>query len=161
MNATQSNGTHGIASALRSTSSSVSLFILRMLVGLPLLFFGILHFMKLATFSHILIASGIPMVEFNKFAAPAIECLAGILLIPGWYTRLGGVLAIFTMGPAIFGTVAIQKLTSENLPPGLDTIPQVPPLSIPIALLIVGVLLTFFGGGRFSLDRKNTVRHPC
>jgi len=88
-----------------------------------------------------------------------VEVLAGVLLLPGWFTRLGGVLAVFAMAPAIYGTLAIDALTFENLPPGLEAIPQVPPLFVPIALLLFGVLLAFYGGGGFSLDRKRTMRH--
>ena len=159
MNDTHSSGSSGNVFSLRKTSDSKLLFLLRLLVGLPLLFFGILHFIKLAAFTNILIASGMPFVEFNTFAAPVVEVLAGVLLLPGWFTRLGGVLAVFAMAPAIYGTLAIDALTLKNLPPGLEAIPQVPPLFVPIALLLFGVLLAFYGGGGFSLDRKRTMRH--
>ena len=159
MNDTHSSGSSCIVFSLRKTSNSKLLLIFRLLVGLPLLFFGILHFIKLAAFTNILIASGMPFVEFNTFAAPVVEVLAGVLLLPGWFTRLGGVLAMFAMAPAIYGTLAIDALTLENLPPGLEAIPQVPPLFVPIALLLFGVLLAFYGGGGFSLDRKRTMRH--
>jgi len=161
MSGTNSSGSSGNVFSLRKTSDSKLLFLLRLLVGLPLLFFGILHFIKLAAFTNILIASGLPFVEFNTFAAPVVEVVAGVLLIPGWFTRLGGVLAMFTMGPAIYGTLAIDALTLENLPPGLEAIPQVPPLVVPIALLLFGVLLAFYGGGGHSLDRRLTTRHDC
>ena len=159
MSGTNSSGSSGNVFSLRKTSDSKLLFLLRLLVGLPLLFFGILHFIKLAAFTNILIASGMPFVEFNTFAAPVVEVLAGVLLLPGWFTRLGGVLAVFAMAPAIYGTLAIDALTLKNLPPGLEAIPQVPPLFVPIALLLFGVLLAFYGGGGFSLDRKRTMRH--
>jgi uncharacterized membrane protein YphA (DoxX/SURF4 family) len=135
--------------------------VLRLVAGLPLLFFGILHFIKLTAFAEILIASGLPFVEFNKFAAPTLEVLAGLFLIPGFLSRLGGLLAVLTMGPAIYGTFAIHALTSDHLPSGLETIPQVPPLAVPIVILLIGVLLAFYGGGGLSLDRKLSTRHDC
>ena len=159
MNATHSSGSSCIVFTLRKTFNSKFLLILRLLVGLPLLFFGILHFIKLAAFTNILIASGMPFVEFNTFAAPMVEVLAGGLLIPGCFTRLGGVLAVFAMAPAIYGTQAIDALTLKNLPPGLEAIPQVPPLFVPIVLLLFGVLLAFYGGGGFSLDCKFMMQH--
>ena len=146
---------------LLKTSDAKFLFVLRLVAGLPLLFFGILHFIKLAAFAEILIASGLPFVEFNKFAAPALELLAGLLLIPGLLTRLGGVLAVFTMGPAIYGTFAIHALTPDHLPPGLEIIPQLPPLAVPIVILLIGLLLAILGGGGLSLDRKLSTRHDC
>lgn len=146
---------------LLKTSDAKLLLVLRLVAGLPLLFFGILHFIKLTAFAEILIASGLPFVEFNKFAAPALEVLAGLFLIPGFLSRLGGVLAVLTMGPAIYGTFAIHALTPDHLPPGLEKIPQVPPLAVPIVILLIGVLLAFYGGGGLSLDRKLSTRHDC
>ena len=146
---------------LLKTSDAKLLLVLRLVAGLPLLFFGILHFIKLTAFAEILIASGLPFVEFNKFAAPTLEVLAGLLLIPGFLSRLGGLLAVLTMGPAIYGTFAIHALTPDHLPPGLEQIPQVPPLAVPIVILLIGLLLAILGGGGLSLDRKLSTRHDC
>lgn len=143
-------------SCLLRTSDAKFLFVLRLVAALPLLFFGVLHFIKPTAFAEILIASGVPFVESNKFAAPALEVLAGLLLIAGFFTRLGGVLAVFTMGPAIYGTFAIHALTPDHLPPGLAKIPQVPPLVVPIVILLIGLLLAILGGGGYSVDHKLT-----
>ena len=140
----------------RKTSDSKLLLVLRVLAGLVLLFFGVLHFVKMDAFADIMLASGLPLVGFNTLAAPVVEVLGGLLLIPGWYSRVGGLLAVFAMGPAIYATLHIHSLSPDKLPEGLEAIPTVPPLPLPIVTLVIGLVVVFAGGGAKSKDLAAT-----
>ena len=61
--------------ALTKTTDHKALIVPRILAGVPLLGFGVLHFIKPDHFRDILIASDIPMVELNMYAAPAAEAI--------------------------------------------------------------------------------------
>ena len=93
------------------------------------------------------------MVELNVWAASATELLAGILLLTGLFTRVGGLLGIATMVPAIIATLTIAGLNPENLPGGLTEIPFVPPLPLPIVTMVTSLIALIVGGGKFSVDK--------
>jgi uncharacterized membrane protein YphA (DoxX/SURF4 family) len=84
-------------SAITKTTNNKITIVPRVLAGLPLLGFGVLHFVKPGHFRDILLASDIPMVELNVYAAPVAEVLGGLLLLLGLYARVGGLLGIATM----------------------------------------------------------------
>jgi len=50
-----------------------------------------MHLADPESFRQILEASGLPFVELNLIAAPLTEVVAGLLLITGYYARMGGV----------------------------------------------------------------------
>lgn len=103
----------------------------RLVAGLPLLFFGVKHFLDPDPFRAILIASSLPMVDVNLIAAPLAECAAAALMLSGFFARLGGVLGIATMLPAIYATLTLKGLDPAHLPAGLTQVPFVPPCRCP------------------------------
>lgn len=127
----------------------------RIIAGLPLVGFGVLHFVKPAGFQNILIASGIPLVELNVYAAPVAEVIGGVLLLFGFYARVGGVFGMATMLVAIYTTVVLSGMTVETLPGGLTEVPQVPPLLLPVMATIASLVVIILGGGTWSLDWRN------
>ena len=130
-----------------------------MLAGLPLLGFGVLHFVKPEHFREILVASEIPMIEINMLAAPAAEAIGGLLLLLGLYARVGGLLGIATMAVAIYTTVLLSGMTVADLPGGLTEIPKVPPLPLPVVITVASLVVVVLGGGAWSLDWKNQSEH--
>ena len=140
--------------ALRTTSHAKWPLLPRLLAGLPLLIFGALHFLNPAAFKDILIASGFPMVDLNAVAAPAAEIAAAVFLLLGWFARIGGILGVATMVPAIYATVILSSLDPANPPAGLAQVPQVPPLPVPILVLVCSLLVLWVGAGALSLDGK-------
>jgi len=122
-----------------------------LLAGLPLLGLGVKHFVDPGHMRDILIASDLPMVELSVFAAPAAEVLAGVLLLLGLYTRIGGLLGAGAMLPAIYSTDVLSKMTVDTLPEGLTEVPFVPPLPLPVMVLICSLIVIAFGGGAWSL----------
>jgi uncharacterized membrane protein YphA (DoxX/SURF4 family) len=143
--------THPIA----KTTDHKLVIIPRILAGLPLVGFGVLHFLKPEGFQNILVASGIPLVSLNMVIAPAAEVLAGVLLLLGLYARVGGALGITTMLVAIYSTVVLSSTTIETLPAGMMAVPHVPPLPLPVMIIVVSLVVVVLGGGTWSLDLKN------
>ncbi len=139
---------------LTKTSGYRVVIVPRVLAGLPLVGFGILHYLKPSHFQDILIASEIPMVELNVYAAPLFEVLGGVLLLLGLYARVGGLLGIATMGVAFYSTVVLSGMTVADLPEGLTEIPKVPPLPLPVMVAVTSLVVVILGGGAWSLDRR-------
>lgn len=142
-------------SNITKTSGYKFVIVPRLLAGLPLLGFGAMHFVQPEHFREILIASGIPMVEVNLYAAPVAITLGGVLLLLGFYARLGGLLGISSMVVAIYSTFVLANLTPDNLLGGLTEVPFVPPLPLPIVVTIASFVVVALGGGAWSLDWKN------
>ena len=141
---------------LQQTTSSVFPLIPRLIAGAVLTFFSIMHFRDPQHFRDILCAAGFPLVDLSVPAASAAELAAGLLLLSGFFTRIGGILGIATMVPAIIATIKLAQMTVEALPEGLTEIPMVPPLPLPIVVLVTSTVAFFLGGGRLSLDSKMT-----
>ncbi|MGE3808637.1 MAG: DoxX family membrane protein [Gemmataceae bacterium] len=131
---------------------SKAMILFRLVAGLPLLVLGAKHFIDPQHFKNILVASELPMPEVSAIAAPVAECLAGLLLLLGVFARLGGLLGIATMAPAIYSTIQLAKLDPNKLPAGLTEVPFVPPLPVPIAVLVCSLLVVLLGAGAWSVD---------
>ena len=144
---------------IQQTSDAWYPLIPRLIAGGILTFFSVMHFGNPGHFRDILTAAGIPMVDLNVYAATATEFVAGLLLLSGFYTRVGGFLGIATMLPAIYATIKLASLTPETLPAGLEAVPFVPPLPLPIVVTVASIAAIILGGGRFSVDRRMTA--PC
>jgi uncharacterized membrane protein YphA (DoxX/SURF4 family) len=141
--------------AITKTTGHKFVIVPRLLAGLPLLGFGLLHFFKPEHFREILVASEIPMIEINMVAAPAAETLGGILLLFGLFARVGGIFGIATMAVAIYTTIDLFGMAVADLPGGLTEIPAVPPLPLPVMITVASLVVVVLGGGAWSLDWKN------
>ena len=138
---------------LQQTTDKAFPIVPRLIAGGILTFFSLKHFSDPGHFANIMTAAGFPMVDLNVWAASATELIAGILLLSGFLTRLGGLLGIATMVPAIIATLTISGLDPENLPGGLTEVPFVPPLPLPIVTMVTSLIALVLGGGKFSLDK--------
>ena len=138
---------------LQQTTDKAFPIVPRLIAGGILTFFSLKHFSDPGHFANIMTAAGLPMVDLNVWAASATELIAGILLLSGFLTRLGGLLGIATMVPAIIATLTIAGLDPENLPGGLTEVPFVPPLPLPIVTMVTSLIALVLGGGKFSLDK--------
>jgi uncharacterized membrane protein YphA (DoxX/SURF4 family) len=137
---------------LQSTKDSKLLLIPRILAGGVLLSFSLKHFQDLGHFRDILTATGLPFVGLTVIAASATEFLAGLILLSGFLSRIGGLLGVFTMAPAIYSTLILMRMTVEELPSGMGSVPFVPPLPLPVVVFAASLLVVIFGGGRLSVD---------
>ena len=138
---------------LQQTTDKAFPIIPRLIAGGILTFFSLKHFSDPGHFANIMTAAGFPMVDLNVWAASATELIAGILLLSGLFTRVGGFLGIATMVPAVIATLTIAGLDPENLPGGLTEVPFVPPLPLPIVTMVTSLVALVLGGGKFSLDK--------
>ena len=129
---------------LRQTSSSKLLLVPRLIAGGPLVAFSAMHFLNPQPFREILTAAGVPLVDLNVVAASAAEMAAGVLLLSGFFARVGGVLGIATMVPAVLTTVKFMGMADH---------PFVPPLPLPVVVLLSSAVVVWLGAGAFSFDR--------
>lgn len=122
------------------------LIVPRLIAGLPLLILGAKHFIDPEHFRKVLEVSGLPgPIDVMVIAAPAAEVLAGVLLLLGLFARVGGLLGIATMAPAILSTVKIMNLDAADKP-------FVPPLPLPIVVLLCAAYVLVRGAGAWSID---------
>jgi uncharacterized membrane protein YphA (DoxX/SURF4 family) len=138
--------------ALQQTMPYRFMVVPRLVAGLPFLFFGVKHVLDPDPFRTILLASGLPMVELNVIAAPLAECVAAALLLSGFLARLGGLLSVATMLPAIYATLTLKGLDPAHLPAGLTQVPFVPPLPLPVVVLVGALAVVLSGGGAWGVD---------
>jgi uncharacterized membrane protein YphA (DoxX/SURF4 family) len=132
---------------LRQTTPRKIILLPRLLAGVPLVAFSTMHFMNPQHFREILTASGVPMVDVNVWVASSAEMLGGLLLLSGFYARVGGALGVGTMVPAILTTVRLASIPNA---------PKVPPLPLPIIVLLASAVVVVLGGGAWSGDvRRN------
>lgn len=136
---------------LRQTTANKRVAILRIAGGLPLLIFGVMHLADPESFRQILEASGLPFVELNLIAAPLTEVVAGLLLITGYYARMGGVLGGATMITAAYSTIVLARLGSG---------PEVPPMALPLTVLAISTYVLWRGAGAWSLDLHSDQAAP-
>ena len=130
---------------LRQTKRRKIMLLPRLLAGIPLVAFSAMHFMNPEHFRNILTAAGVPMVELNVWAASSSEMLGGLLLLTGFFARVGAILGIGTMAPAILATIRLA---------GLSSAPKVPPLPLPIVVLVASATVLLLGGGAWSADAR-------
>jgi uncharacterized membrane protein YphA (DoxX/SURF4 family) len=135
---------------LRSTTPRKIVLLPRVLAGIPLVAFGAMHFMDPQHIRDILTAAGVPLVEVNVWAASSAEMLGGVLLLSGFLARIGGLLGVGTMVPAVLTTVKLV---------GVAGAPTVPPLPLPIVVLAASAVVLVLGGGAWSGDARRDAEH--
>jgi uncharacterized membrane protein YphA (DoxX/SURF4 family) len=130
---------------IRHTTPRKIILLPRLLAGVPLAVFSAMHFMNQEHFRNILSAAEMPMVEVTVWAASSAEMFGGVLLLTGFLARVGGVLGVATMVPAILTTVRLASLPDS---------PMVPPLPLPIMVLVASAVVLMLGGGAWSADAR-------
>jgi uncharacterized membrane protein YphA (DoxX/SURF4 family) len=134
---------------VRQTTQRKIILLPRLLAGVPLVVFSAMHFMNPQHFRAILTAVGVPMVEVNVWAASSAEMLGGLLLLSGFFARVGGLLGVGTMVAAILTTVRLASLPDA---------PTVPPLPVPILVLAASTVVLMLGGGAWCGDVQRNER---
>jgi NADH dehydrogenase len=134
---------------VQHTTPWKSLLVLRLLAGLPLVYFGVLHLVYPDDFRAILAAGRLPHSDLSVAVVPLVEILAGLLLLAGLLTRVGGMLALGVMVPALLVTVEFMERNGA---------PSVPPLLVPLLVALSSVVLVLLGGGTWSMDERMCIR---
>jgi uncharacterized membrane protein YphA (DoxX/SURF4 family) len=95
-----------------------------------------------------LIEAEIPFYEINYWLVPVFEISLGIILLIGYYSRIGAAMIIPIMFVAIYVHITVSN------PAAFPAQPQEP--IIPIAVCIMAGIVIIKGGGNWSLDLKAT-----
>ncbi len=136
---------------LRQTSPNNWLGVIRIMLGIIFLMTGTMK-LTLAEFGSAwsiqLIEGEIPFYAFNLWFVPIFEIILGIILLTGYYSRIGAVMIIPIMLIAIYVHITVSN------PAAFPAQPQEP--FIPIAVIIMAVIVLIKGGGNWSLDLKAT-----
>ena len=134
---------------IKQTSPNKWVGIIRTMLGLIFLMTGI---MKLtfaefgSAWSIQLIEAEIPFYTINYWLVPILEISLGIILLIGYYSRVGAVMIVPIMLVAIYVHITVSN------PAALPAQPQEP--FIPIAVIIMAIIVLIKGGGNWSLDLK-------
>jgi len=139
---------------VRQTSDSKPLLFARVAAGLPLLFYGGLHLIQPTGYLALLHATGILPEEVMIVVIPLMEMVAGILVLVGVWARVGALLAVLVMIPALHTSLMLPAGGS----PGVDStvIAQAPPLWVPLMVLACALAVLVKGAGAFSADFRRT-----
>ncbi len=127
--------------SLRRTTPLKHVIVARLIAGLPLAGLGFMHLIGAAPMKPILEAAKIPLPDLNAVVAPIFEVLAGLLLLTGAFSRVGGLIGAGTMAVAMYA-----HLTADW--------PDEPPIVLPIAVLAGCLYVLWRGGGAWSMDLK-------
>jgi len=136
---------------LRQTSPNKWVGKMRIMLGIIFLMTGT---MKLtlpefgSAWSIQLIEAEIPFYALNFRVVPFFEIILGIILLIGYYSRIGAVMIIPIMLVAIYVHITVSN------PAAFPAQPQEP--IIPIAVIIMAITVFIKGGGNWSLDLKST-----
>ena len=134
---------------LRKTSPDKFVAIIRMMLGIIFIMTGTMK-LFIADFgvawSIQLIEAEIPFYTFNYWFVPIFEILIGIILLVGYYSRIGALMILPIMSVAVY-----VHLTVSN-PGAFPSQPQEP--IMPIVVIILALIIIKKGGGKWSLDLK-------
>ena len=136
---------------LRQTFPNKFIGIIRIMLGIIFIMTGTMK-LTLADFgaawSIQLIEAEIPFYTLNYWFVPVFEICLGIILLLGYYSRIGALMALPVMSVAIY-----VHLTVNN-PAAFPAQPQEP--YIPIAVIIIALIVIMKGGGNWSMDLKSS-----
>ena len=136
---------------LRQTSPNKWVGAIRTMLGIIFLMTGIMK-LSFAEFGSAwsiqLIEAEIPFYALNYWFVPILEISLGIILLIGYYSRIGAVMIVPIMLVAIYVHITVSN------PAAFPAQPQEP--FIPIAVIIMAVIVFIKGGGNWSLDLKST-----
>ncbi|MGA2052233.1 MAG: DoxX family membrane protein [Opitutales bacterium] len=139
---------------MRQTCDSKPLLFLRVAGGLPLLFYGGLHLIQPVEFESLLHAVGLEPAGGMVVVVPLVEMVAGIILLAGVWARVGALLAVLAMVPAFYTWMTLAKAGSLGM--NVATIPQVPPLWMPVLVMLCALAVLARGAGACSADFRLT-----
>src|SRR5262249_46249981 len=135
----------GLLPTIQGTTDWGLLLLLRVVVSLPLLFFGVMHLLSPDVLRDILVAAGMPLIDLHGLLVPLVEIVAGVLLLVGFLTRLGAVLAFGVMAPAILATLQVTDGAAAS---------ALPTLALPVTVAVASFFLALLGGGPGSIDER-------
>ncbi len=136
---------------IQITNQSKVSGIVRVLVALPVLLFGIQHlFVPAAAMKPLVEAAGLPFPGLTAMLAPIIEILGALILLPGIFARIGAAL----LTAAMAGATATHLLIAKKGVPWPNGEENNPGTFLPAILLLGALFVLWKGAGTWSLDYK-------
>lgn len=140
-----------ILEKIRDTKQDKTVGLIRIMIGIIILSTGVMKLlvpMLWNAWSGQLSAAHIPFHSFNLWFVPFAEIITGLLLISGFFSRLGSLILFFMM------TVATYVHLTVHDPSLFPLQPEAPVM--PLALIAAGAYVFWHGGGAWSTDLKST-----
>src|SRR5262249_8277796 len=125
------------------------LLVLRLAAGLPLVYLGVTHLFNPADFRAILVEGRLVPSALGVTVMALVEILAGLLLMAGLLTRVGGMRALAVMMPAIL--LIVQSMERDGAASILS-------LLVFLMVAVSSAVLVLLGGGEWSMDERMC---PC
>ena len=142
-------------SALRSiqqTEAGRWMLAPRLAAGLPLLVAGAAHYVRPSLLELALAEAGAPLRGWLVQSLPCIAIVAGVLLLLGYFGRLGAFLAVQISLLSFFTIVKLYELPLLDARAAL----LAPPLAMPLIVTVSAFAVLWLGSGRWSLDAEDT-----
>jgi uncharacterized membrane protein YphA (DoxX/SURF4 family) len=136
---------------LRQTFPNKFVGIIRIMLGVIFIMTGTMKLTLVdfgAAWSIQLIEAEIPFYTFNYWFVPVFEIILGLILLVGYYSRIGALMVLPVM------LVAIYVHLTVNNPAAFPAQPQEP--YIPIAVIVMALIILKKGGGNLSIDLKSS-----
>ncbi len=140
-----------ILEKIRSTKYDKTAGVIRIMIGMIILSTGAMKLlvpMLWNAWSGQLTQANIPFYTFNLWFVPFAEIITGLLLVSGFFSRLGSLILFFMMTVATYVHLTVHDSSLFPLQP------QVP--VIPLALIAAGAYVFWQGGGAWSADLKSS-----
>jgi uncharacterized membrane protein YphA (DoxX/SURF4 family) len=135
----------------RQTFPNKIVGIIRIMLGVIFIMTGTMKLTLVdfgAAWSIQLIEAEIPFYTFNYWFVPVFEIILGLILLLGYYSRIGALMVLPLM------LVAIYVHLTVNNPAAFPAQPQEP--YIPIAVIVMALIILKKGGGNLSIDLKSS-----
>lgn len=148
-----------MSNPLLQTKPSKAIALLRIIAGLPLVLFGIMHLTGAAPMQPLVEAAGLAFPELTAIVAPLVQVLAGLLLLIGAGARLGAVMGMIV---SLGGLITNLKIPNDQWPTPSEIDPSImvmgtePAFLTPLAIAIIlfSAIVLKFGAGDWSFDHK-------
>ncbi|MEX2446635.1 MAG: DoxX family membrane protein [Dehalococcoidia bacterium] len=132
---------------IRATAGHRHILVPRLIAGVPLLGIGAVHVLDpQLRMGPLVEAASIPFATAIAPLGVAFEIVAGLSLLLGLWSRIGGLIAAATMAVAAYAHLAI-----DVWPNGAE---NEPPMALPIVVGMAAAYVVWRGAGRWSLDRQ-------
>jgi uncharacterized membrane protein YphA (DoxX/SURF4 family) len=148
-----------MSNPLLQTKPSKAIALLRIIAGLPLVLFGIMHLTGAAPMQPLVEAAGLAFPALTAIVAPLVQVLAGLMLLIGAGARLGAVMGMIV---SLGGLITNLKIPNDQWPTPSEIDPSImvmgtePAFLTPLAIAIIlfSAIVLKFGAGAWSVDHK-------
>ncbi len=134
---------------IRRTKDEKGVGVLRIIMGLIIMMSGWMKFLVPTlreAWSGQLLQANLPLYEVNFWVIPVVEIVVGLLLMVGFFSRLGALVVLGMMVVAVYVHLVVDD-------PSLFPLQPHQPI-IPLTLIAIGAYVLWRGGGAWSRDLK-------